>query len=166
MPKRVIIVLALLLLAIPLRAQWYLGGNLSFHRSNFGQTTIFAFRPDVGYSVGNWSFGASFVIEAYKADDQEVVDTGLEVAPYVEYYFWNSGILSFFVEGGCGIRRYRSTYENYMQWTPYLKPCLQISLTDHWAVLGSLGKLEYDSHFKSISFEMDNGVSVGLYYNF
>lgn len=166
MTKRLIILLALLLLAVPLRAQWYLGGSVSFHCSQSSRSNNFTLRPDVGYSWGNWSFGASFAFESFKSDGDTKGEIGLEVTPYVEYYFWKSGILSFFVEGGCGFRRFLSSYDSYTQWTPYLKPCLEISLTDHWAVMGSLGKLEYDTHFRSLSFEMDNGVSVGLYYTF
>jgi hypothetical protein len=166
MNKKLLVVMTLLLLAVPLRAQWYVGGSLAFRSSEGGQSTSMVLRPEVGYSWENWSFGVAFAFDVYKMKDSTQNDLSLDVSPYVDYYFWRSGILSFYVEGGCGFRRSIAQYNTYTSWTPFLKPCLEISLADHWAVQGSLGRLEYDTHFKNFSFELDNGISVGLYYSF
>ena len=63
MNKKLLIVLALLLLAVPLRAQWYVGGSLAFRSSEAGQSTNIVLRPDVGYSWEKWSLGVAFSIE-------------------------------------------------------------------------------------------------------
>ena len=166
MNKKLLIVLALLLLAVPLRAQWYVGGSLAFRSSEAGQSTNIVLRPDVGYSWEKWSLGVAFSIDAYRTKETAHGDFVLDISPYAEYYLWESGILSFYVEGGCGFRRSISQHNSYTSWTPYLKPCLEIALTDHWSVQSSLGRLEYDTHFKNFSFEIDNWLGIGIYYSF
>lgn len=165
MSKKIIIALTLMLLALPLRAQWYVGGGLIFNHSASNGISNFSLQPDVGYSWGRWSFGTAFSFDLYGNDDQRRPDFHFEIDPYVEYVFWESGILSFYVEGGCSFRRFISD-NPYNQWTPYIRPGLALEITEHWAVQGTIGRLEYNTYHKTFFLEMDNGISVGLYYNF
>ena len=85
MNKKLLIVLALLLLAVPLRAQWYVGGSLAFRSSEAGQSTNIVLRPDVGYSWEKWSLGVAFSIDAYRTKETAQGEFVLDISPYAEY---------------------------------------------------------------------------------
>ena len=139
-------------------AQFYVGG--SFHinsRLSEEKSLYIGFSPDLGYTVGDWCFGSVL--------DLAIQDGGaaFTATPYVEYYFWNSGPVSFFVEGGVGL-----TWDKVFSYNPYVAPGISFAISDHWSVLGHIGRLGYDSLTKSLEFSISKAasLSLGLYYSF
>ena len=167
MRQKVILFAALLLLTIPVHAQWVVGGSFSFRTSASNKTNDIVFRPDVSYSFGKVSVGATLTVDCYNFYDQHRTDWSLGITPYVQYYLWSSGVLSFFLEGGIPYYRTINTDNSSHRFAPYVSPGLEISITDHWSVIGYLGRLEYDTQFKTFQFsaEMDS-FGVGVYYSF
>ena len=96
MRQKVILFAALLLLTIPVHAQWVVGGSFSFRTSASNKTNDIVFRPDVSYSFGKVSVGATLTVDCYNFYDQHRTDWSLGITPYVQYYLWSSGVLSFF----------------------------------------------------------------------
>lgn len=168
MNKKHLIVLAILLLAaVPLRAQWYLGGGLSYSHSKINSTHSLNIMPEAGYIFGNVAVGASISVLVYNYTYQDKETSyNLEISPYVQYFFWESGPLAFYVEGGVGLRRFISTMESYNQFTPYICPGIQITLSEHWCLDSYLGRLSYDTYSQIFSMGIDSGVGLGLFYNF
>lgn len=168
MHKKLITLAALLLFAIPLHAQLYVGGAVSVSHSGSNQTFSTSFRPDIGYSFGRFAAGVAFLAETYTSlEEGGDKTTNLSLAPYVEYHFWSSDNLSLYVEGGVGHSRFVGFESRYSRWTPYLGLGVSFALTDHWTLEGQLGRLEYDSYFRNTQFNWSgDALSVGLYYTF
>jgi hypothetical protein len=142
-------------------AQFYVGG--SFHLSTQfteNPVTQIGFSPDLGYTVGDWCFGSTFELSSTSG---EIKRFSFTVNPYVEYYFWSAGAFSFFIEGGAGF-----SWGDYFNCTPYLAPGVSFQVSDHWSVLGQIGRLGYDTHEKSLVFTTRGAaaLSLGLYYSF
>ena len=167
MRQKLFLLAALLLFSFPLHAQWFVGGAVSFNNSQLNHTTNINFRPDIGYGFGKVNVGVVFLAEYYRFSEDNVTEWNLGISPYAQYYFWSSGILSLFLEGGVAFTRYITREEPYTRWVPYLTPGMEITLTDHWSVVGYLGRIGYDSFSKTVEIgvEMEN-FAVGVYYNF
>ena len=104
-------------------------------------------------------------LSQWKPCDLSVVDgsTAFTANPYVEYYFWESGPVSFFVEGGLAL-----TWNKGFSYNPYVAPGISFAISDHWSVLGHIGRLGYDSLTQSLQFSISKAASLGLglYYSF
>lgn len=143
-------------------AQFYVGG--SFHVSTqFTESqnnTHIGFSPDLGYTIGDWCIGSVFEVSSISGSTKSF---GFTANPYVEYFFWSSGALSFFVEGGVGL-----TWGEHFSCNPYLAPGISFDVSDHWSVLGHIGRLGYDTLSKTLVFTTSgaSALSLGLYYSF
>lgn len=143
-------------------AQFYVGG--SFHvATQFTESqnnTQIGFSPDLGYTIGDWCIGSVFEISSISGLSKSF---GFTANPYVEYFFWSSGALSFFVEGGVGL-----TWGEHFSCYPYIAPGICFDVSDHWSVLGHIGRLGYDTLSKTLVFTTSgaSALSLGLYYSF
>lgn len=167
MKNKMLLLAALLLLSVPAQAQWCIGGFVSFSHSWRNKTSDFSFKPDVSYGFGNVSVGASLILERYSFYDEGRYDMYFGLAPYVQYYYWSTGPLSLLVEGGVQFTRNIAPDSVYNRWEPYLTPGLEFSLSDHWSLVGYLGRLEYDSYSKTFRIGLDAAsFTFGVYYGF
>ena len=63
--------------------------------------------------------------------------------------------------------RFASNAVQYWNFIPYIGPGLEISLTEHWTLQGTFGRLDYNSYSRTIDFYLDGSAfSAGLYYSF
>lgn len=166
------IIAALLMLAIPAQAQWFIGGRVSLNANFKDKSGGFILRPDVGYTFKNdIAVGVNGIIDYYGYTPQEgasrTSNISYGLAPYIQYYFVRLGKVSFYLDGGLEITRYTAPDMAYWRFIPYLSPGMEIVLTEHWSFLGTIGRLDYDSFTKSLGFALDGSAfSAGLYYNF
>lgn len=171
--KKIILILVSLA-AISLceaRAQLYLGGSLSLSTRMSENSRFLDVMPEVGYALGDWCVGTVLEFNFSSDGTGETYDAqhAIGFTPYVEYYFWESGPLSFYAEAGCEFRFFRSLNPtfNSTRICPYLAPGLEFSLSDHWSVISQLGQLEWNSNDKSLNFDINgSALSLGLLYTF
>lgn len=170
MKKILLTLLAALLLSLPSNAQWFVGGFARFMYSHdSGNSFSLNLAPDIGYSFGTLSVGASVNAYFFRGIDAEIYrpEWRLGLSPYLQYYFLQGEHVSLFLEGGVEFSYYTASDSREMRWAPYVTPGLDISLNDHWSVIGYIGRLEYDSVTKSITLGSDMGsFGLGLYYLF
>lgn len=169
MKQRLLLLTVLLLFALPLHAQWCLGGAFSINHTGRDKSTSLDFRPDVSYSFGRLSVGLSSTINLYSAltDGKKDQTLNFSFTPYLQYTFWSKEPFSFFLEGGLEFARVINDVNTYSHWLPYLTPGVEFSLSEHWALVTYLGRLEYDSHIRRISFNAAfDSITAGLYYYF
>ncbi len=159
MKKTIILaIVGLFALAQAANAQFYVGGSFHINSSLAEErSTYFGFSPDLGYTVGKWCFGSILDLSVVNGS------TAFTANPYVEYYFWESGPVSFFVEGGLAL-----TWNRGFSYNPYVAPGISFAISDHWSVLGHIGRLGYDSLTQSLQFSISKAASLGLglYYSF
>ncbi len=167
MKRKLFLLVFTLLLALPLHAQWYVGGAAGVSANFKDHYYGIDLRPDVGYAFDKVSVGVALSI-SHIGSQGEVSSRSLGLTPYVQYYVWSSEVLSIFLEGGCTYSW--NSFQDmspYHCWEPYLSPGLEISISDHWSAVGYIGKLGYDSYLRSIDFNLDaSAFQVGLYYSF
>lgn len=169
MGKRFLTVIIVLCLAVPASAQWILGGAFSVSHTGRDKSTSIDFRPDISYSFGRISVGLSSTINFYHAlqDGENDQTWDLSFAPYLQYSFWSDDHFSVFLEGGVQYARFISKTNPNSRWVPYLSPGVEFSFNDHWSLVTYLGRLEYDSSVRRISFNAAfDTISAGLYYSF
>lgn len=169
--KRLLLLFILLTAAsLPeVKAQWYLGGSLSWNAQLDRKDFAIDVLPEVGYSLGDWSFGTVVTLYWSRSDNSGEMSSYLNIglAPYVEYYFYSTGPLSFFAEGGLDALYRASDPENRWRFVPYLAPGMEFRLADHWSMVAHLGRLEWDSVINSLAFNLfGNNLSLGLLYSF
>jgi hypothetical protein len=154
------------------KAQLYVGGSISVG-ANFNENKYISLdiSPDIGYSFGDWCAGASLTMYLNNGDSTPSTDISISIAPYAEYYFWRSGPLSFYLEGGVDVKvnRYYTDTDSSIRThvAPYLSPGIEISLTDHWSLMCQVGRLEYGIMTQNLNFRLDGeALSLGLYHSF
>jgi len=163
MKLKTVIITAICLIAFSAtaKAQLYVGGFFSVG-ANFNENKYISLdiSPDIGYSFGDWSAGASLTLFISKNENSSTPDISVSIAPYAEYYFWRSGPLSFYLEGGVDVKVKTNV-------APYLSPGIEISLTDHWSLMCQVGRLEYGIMTGNLNFRLDGeALSLGLYHSF
>ena len=173
MKKKVLTaIIAIFALCLQANAQWFVGGyvRMDSYISNEGVSTI-DISPDVGYTFGRWSVGVAFNSYVSFYFGKSFTSYNIGADPYAEYYFPINDFLSFFIEGGLGLRYHKYVEEGfdygYFNFIPYAAPGIEFMLSDHWSILGHIGRLQWDNHQKNISFSAEGqALSMGLYYNF
>ena len=90
--KKVLVILALSLMAFTAKAQVYVGGTLSF--SGVKEQAVFSVAPEAGYNFNdNMAAGASLGLSFTEGMTSFVID------PYFRYYFAELGPVRFFGDG-------------------------------------------------------------------
>lgn len=167
MKNKLLILLAFLCLSIPAHAQWCIGGSVNFKHSGMNRSSSLTLKPDISYGFGHVSVGATLLFDLYTFYGEDRSDLSFGVNPYVQYYFWSSGNLSLYAEGGVDLTRNIFPDNTYNRAEFYLCPGIEYSLTDHWALMGTLGRLEYDTYTRAFALGLDAAnFSFGVYYSF
>ena len=174
MKKVIIAIIALLGICLEANAQLYIGGSVYFQNSfKEDSYSSYSITPDIGYGFGDVNVGAMLAayFNIHKTDGLSAVTLG--ITPYAEYYFFRSGILSLFVEGGCGIKFNKYIYAGEsedvrsMSFNPYIAPGIELDITDHFSVLCHIGRLEWESNMNELNFGISGeALGLGLYYSF
>ena len=167
MKKIILTLIASLLLGIPAMAQWCVGGSINYGASYKEHTHSINIKPDVSYTFGNVCVGASLTIELFYDQSNPNPTQSYGISPYVQYYVFSVGPVSLYFEGGVGILNTQYSEGPAWRFTPYINPGLSVELTEHWSVMGYLGRLEYDTYNQYLAFGLEaSNFGVGVYYTF
>ena len=173
--KFILAIVALVAFAQVASAQFYIGGSVQFN-AQFQEDHPMAIglAPDLGVNLGDWCIGAAFGLSANRNNVSGWDGFSFSVTPYAEYFFWESGPVSFYIEGGVGLTWDKWTEEGErspsraFSCSPYIAPGICFSLSEHWDVMGLIGGLEYDTATRSLSIGNSgfSDLSIGLFYTF
>lgn len=130
---------------------WWLGGKVGYWHDkadNGSKTDHFSIAPEFGYDFNaRWSLGASLGYEALntKLNGDKDNNNVFIIAPYARYKYYNSGILTLFVDGGFGIAAGDAD-----GFQIGVSPGLAVKITDRFSFLTSVGYLGYKKdHFNN-----------------
>lgn len=180
--KKLLFLIAVLLLAATAKAQMYVGGNVGIASYDNGDSkkVVYSLLPEVGYTfnenwaagvVVGWSKGNLSSQGNLRVDDDRLTRT-FEISPYARYTFLNAGPVDIFCDCSAGYRHYNGDGD---QLSIGLKPGLSLNLNGVFSVVahvGFIGFQEYNpsGNQKSVDvWGMDfdsNNISLGVYYNF
>ena len=179
--------LAMLLVtaSMPLRAQWYVGGRVSFSQYNdaiirYGQDVDVSVQkiyntikisPEVGYTFNShWSLGmsANFHRTVYKfvqyMTDNVEKRTICTLNPYVRFSFFNHDRLSLFVDATASLDVLDTYY-----WSAGICPGVSYALTDHFLAVAKAGFFGYKSDNDPYKWEANldmTKMNLSLFYLF
>ena len=193
--KKFLFAVAVLATSLTASAQLWVGGSLNFDNSKEWDenkaSTSWGISPKIGYALddalevglGFGIRGASFENNAETKSSQ----LSFSVAPFVRYTFFSDGNFSLFVEGNVSYA-YNSDKEepkvgetsktNDWEFGVNILPGFKYTLTDHFALVGTIGSLSYThnrpykdaktwyGNQNSFRFNLHSGYSIGLYYAF
>lgn len=129
-------------------SDWWVGGKVGYwHDKSDGgvKTNHFTIAPEFGYDFNaKWSLGTSIGYESINAKKGDSKDNSnaFIIAPYARYKYFNSGILTLFVDGGFGIAAGDSD-----GFQVGLAPGLAVKITDRFSFLTSVGYLGYKKDY-------------------
>lgn len=126
-------------------------------KSGDTKTNTFSIAPEAGYDFNkHWSVGAAlgFDLGSVKVGDADSKSANVfTIAPYARYKYYQTGILTLFMDGGFGIATGDSD-----GFQVGLTPGLALSITDHFSFLTSVGFLGYKKDY----YNGGNGSGFGL----
>ena len=193
--KKFLFAVAALATSLTASAQLWVGGSLDFDNSKEWQNdksrTDWSISPKVGYALDDaLEVGLGFGISGASFENNlETKSSQLtfSVAPFVRYSYFSEGNFSLFVEGNVSYYYYSGNQEPNVgetvktsNWSfgVNILPGFKYTLTDHFALVGTFGRLSYN-HYRpdkedpawigaqnSFGFNLHSGYSIGLYYAF
>ena len=156
--KKVLVILALSLMAFTAKAQVYVGGTLSF--SGVKDQAVFSVAPEAGYNFNdNMAAGASLGLSFSKGMTSFAID------PYFRYYFAELGPVRFFGDGHFNFTNVAvRDAEGTSTWGIGVRPGIAVNLNDSWSIVTHVASLGY--YGGAFGFHLNPGYTVGVYYEF
>lgn len=169
--KKSLLAVAFAMVAMVSSAQIYVGGSLGFNATSNDNVSSnnFGVHPEVGFVMDETlSFGATLDLttSSSKAGNYKSSSNSWGFAPYARYTFFNSGILSCFVDGVISISGAKNTDATFGL---YVKPGIALNIADNISLVSHLGKLGWSNANKNSNFALQADASiakVGVYYTF
>ena len=171
--KKIVLFLFVVMVALSVKAQVYVGGSISFwHDDNDFETTTFTIEPEIGYNFNEkWAIGGNIGFAYSKKDD--VKYTAFAIAPYARYSYYENKIVRLFVDGGVGISTYKHGENDAVNgWEIGLKPGIAIKLNEKFSLIAKCGFLGYRDDYmqkdnSGTGFNLGSeDLSFGFHYEF
>lgn len=157
--KKVILVLALALMAFTANAQVYIGGSIGFQAA--GGTAVVNLAPEVGYNL-NDDMSIGGVIGW-----RNTVGSTFTLAPYFRYFLADLGPVRFFCDALLELDIYSNSGQTTTSFGVGVAPGMALPLGDHLSLVGRLGRMGYFNGGFALQVAPDMaGSSLGLYYAF
>lgn len=167
--KKIIVVIAAVLVSFAAKAQFYAGGSLD---ALFNDNTTVSIAPEVGYNI-NDTFSVGLGVAFGSAEDTY---SAFGINPYLRWNFAQSAPVNFFLDGGLMFLSYDSKLvdKSYSCFQFGVKPGFAIPVNEKFAFVAHVGFLGYTSNEDGIP-GFDDGfginldgsnISCGFYYNF
>lgn len=173
--KKIGMLLFVLVAALAVKAQVYVGGNVSLWHADENDNTSFVLAPEVGYEFNEqWAVGAQLLFNhnKLKVGEHKIKSNGFAFAPYARFSFFENKIIRCFVDGGIGVSTYKiKDGDNESGFELGLKPGIAIKLTDHFSLITKYGFLGYRDDYLlgdngyGFAFSSED-LSIGFHYTF
>lgn len=179
--KKILMTVALMVVAVAASAQIYVGGSLGLSSTKAGYLdgteepdayTQFHINPEVGYNLSDdLSVGIGLGYAYGKQGDRKT--TSFEIAPYARWTFVRWSKVSLFLEGGLSYSFDKEKVEEEHgnvtvseetktgSFKIGVRPGLRVDLTDHIALMTRVGWLGYECIIPDGD-DMNNGSRVGF----
>lgn len=159
--KRVLVILALSLMALTAKAQIYVGGGFA---ASFSSTCTASIFPEVGYNLDdNMAVGTALGIHFGNG-------TAFSVDPYFRYYFVELGPARFFADGHFNFTvgpKYTDANDNdytYTSWGIGIRPGVSFDLGNNFTLITRLAQVGY--YGGEFGIKLNPGFVMGLLYSF
>lgn len=180
--KKILMTLAVALLAVSASAQVYVGGSVGIASIDNGgddDETVYSLLPEVGYNFNkDWAVGVEFGWSKgnLHSDESGLQEYGtqhtFEINPYVRYTFFHSKLVDVFCDGTIGYKHYQNTCDEY---TIGLKPGIALNLSNSVSLVAHAGFAGYQTwnpkgdgeNTSKLGIDVDgNNISLGVLFKF
>ena len=170
--KKIIVVLALALMAFTAKAQFYVGGSLGLNAIPGGAggttTATITLIPEAGYTLNdNMAVGGTIGWSndwRYSAGNDSV----FIVAPYFRYFFLDLGPVRLFADAQLELDFQTNAANNPATTTTFgvgVAPGIAIPVSEHISFVGHLGSFGYYNGSFGLNVDTNNFLA-GVYYSF
>lgn len=167
--KKIIVVIAAVLISLAAKAQFYVGGSLE---GLFNDNTAISIAPEVGYNINDtFSVGAAIAFGSVKD-----FNSAFGINPYVRWNFAQNEPLNFFLDGGLVYLTYNDKIldKSYSCFQIGIRPGFAIPVNDKFSFVAHVGFLGYTANEDGVpgyddgfGINLDgNDILCGLYFNF
>lgn len=155
--KKILVILALSLVALSAKAQVYVGGGVSFAGS--GNAAVFSIAPEAGYCFDDdMAAGLSLGLGFGKGA------TALAIDPYFRYFFAELGPVRFFGDAHFNFTHTMAGDATSSTWGIGVRPGIAVNITDNWSLVAHVARLGY--YEGAFGFYLNTGSTIGVYYAF
>jgi len=155
--KKVIVIVAMALMAFTAKAQVYVGGSVAFVGQ--GEAAVFAIAPEVGYSFDdNMAVGAALSVGFSDGV------TAFALDPYFRYHFLEWGPVRFFADANFNFTNTSADSGSSSTWGIGIMPGIDIPVNDNWSLVCHVARVGY--YGGAFGLNLNSGSSFGVYYAF
>ncbi|WP_294593397.1 outer membrane beta-barrel protein [uncultured Bacteroides sp.] len=156
--KKIVMFLFVMMVALSVKAQVYVGGTLSVWHDSDLESTTFIISPEIGYNLNEkWAIGGNIGFAYNKVDD--VKSTAFAIAPYARYSYYENKIVRLFLDGGFGISTSKlDDSDSVTGFEVGVKPGIAIKLNDKFSLVAKCGFLGYREDYLTLQ----NGGGLAL----
>ena len=94
--KKIVMFLFVVMVALSVKAQVYVGGTVGFWHNDDADATTFTLAPEVGYNFSEkWAVGAvlEFAHSKVSKDDLSLKGNAFALAPYARYSYYENKLI-------------------------------------------------------------------------
>ena len=141
--KKIVIFLFVVMIALSIKAQIYVGGTVGLWHNEDADATSFALSPEIGYNLNEkWAVGGILNFVHTKVDG--IKANAFALAPYARYSFYENKIVRLFIDGGLGFSTKKiKEHDSVNGFDIGFKPGIAIKLNDKFSLIGKCGFLGY-----------------------
>ncbi len=163
--KKILTAIVLMVCAISVKAQVYVGGSAGLWYDHDAKTTSFSLLPEVGYKFNEkWNLGTEIGIDL--KGNSGSTSTTFIFTPYSRYTFAKAGKVNFFCDGTLEL----AVSKGNTGFGIGLKPGLSVEITDKLDFIGHVGFLGFRSDYlghNGFGFALSGSdLNIGLNYTF
>lgn len=177
--KKIGMLLFFVIAALSVKAQVYVGGEISLWHNDDTHVTSFLLSPEVGYNLNEkWAVGANLTfihqggIEFNELSDVDM--NGFALAPYARYSYYENKMVRLFIDGGLGFSTYKYDLINAESNNGFevgFRPGIALKLNKHFSMVAKCGFLGYRDDFMygengyGFAFSSED-LALGFHYEF
>ena len=174
--KKIAVLCLILMSALAVKAQVYVGGAVGFWHNDDLDATSFEISPEVGYNINeNWAIGATlgFAHEKVSKEGIKVKANAFAFAPYARFTFFESKVVRLFIDGGMCVSTYKMKgFDSESGFEIGLKPGISLKLSEHFNFVTKYGFLGYRDEYlgkgsDGYGFALSSeDLTIGFHYEF
>lgn len=156
--KKIVLFLFVVMIALSVKAQVYVGGTVGIWHNSDAESTSFTISPEIGYNFNEkWAIGGNIGFAYSKLDDAKF--TAFAIAPYARYSYYENKIVRLFIDGGVGVSTYKEEdHDSVTGFEIGLKPGIAVKLNSKFSLIAKCGFLGYRDDYMTL----ENGAGLAL----
>lgn len=169
--KKIVMLLFAVMAALSVKAQVYVGGEISLWHNDDADATTFVLSPEAGYNFNEkWAVGGNLMF--MHRENDKISTNGFALAPYARFSYYENKVVRLFIDGGFGFSTYGvEDADNVNGFEIGFHPGIAIKLNKRFCLTAKCGFLGYRDDYMfgedgyGFAFTSED-LSFGFHYEF